>query len=137
MHAVKDVYMPALSSTMTEGKVVQWLKAEGDAVSKGEALVVVESDKADMDVECFENGFLGSIVIHDGDTANVGSPIAYIAETEAEINDAKAKGGSSNGSPAAPSKEERPKVFTPATKCDKFFSSLRLLFSVPWVTCSL
>jgi pyruvate/2-oxoglutarate dehydrogenase complex dihydrolipoamide acyltransferase (E2) component len=111
VRAVKDVFMPALSSTMTEGKVVSWLKSEGDAVSKGEALVVVESDKADMDVECFEDGFLGSIVIEEGGTANVGAPIAYIAESEAEIADAKAKGGASSNGTAPPSaKEEAPKV---------------------------
>lgn len=105
--------MPALSSTMTEGKVVQWLKSEGDAVSKGEALVVVESDKADMDVESFEDGFLGAIVVDEGGSANVGSPIAYIAETEGEIGDAQAKGGaSSNGAapPPAAAAEEAPKV---------------------------
>jgi len=44
--AVKDVFMPALSSTMTEGKITQWLKQEGDTVSKGEAILIVESDKA-------------------------------------------------------------------------------------------
>lgn len=43
--------MPALSSTMTEGKIVSWLKTEGDKIAKGESVVVVESDKADMDVE--------------------------------------------------------------------------------------
>ena len=43
--------MPALSSTMTEGKIVSWLKNEGDKITKGESVVVVESDKADMDVE--------------------------------------------------------------------------------------
>ena len=42
--------MPALSSTMTEGKITTWLKSPGDKVSKGESLVVVESDKADMEV---------------------------------------------------------------------------------------
>lgn len=109
--AVKDVFMPALSSTMTEGKVVQWLKSEGDAISKGEALVVVESDKADMDVESFEDGFLGSIVVDEGGTANVGSPIAFIAETEAEIADAQAKGGSS--APAAPAPAEETEVRIP------------------------
>ena len=46
--------MPALSSTMTEGKIVSWLKSEGDKISKGESVVVVESDKADMDVESCE-----------------------------------------------------------------------------------
>lgn len=100
--------MPALSSTMTEGKVVQWVKGEGDKVSKGETIVVVESDKADMDVESFEDGYLGSIVIDEGGVANVGSPIAYIAETEGEIGDAKAKGGSASGSAAPAAAEEAP-----------------------------
>jgi pyruvate dehydrogenase E2 component (dihydrolipoamide acetyltransferase) len=43
MNAVKEVFMPALSSTMTEGKIVSWLKSPGDKVARGEALVVVES----------------------------------------------------------------------------------------------
>ena len=64
--------MPALSSTMTEGKVVTWLKSPGDKITKGESVVVVESDKADMDVESFTEGFLGGIVIQEGDVANVG-----------------------------------------------------------------
>ena len=50
-NAVKEIFMPALSSTMTEGKIVSWLKTEGDKIAKGESVVVVESDKADMDVE--------------------------------------------------------------------------------------
>ena len=87
--------MPALSSTMTEGKVVSWLKSPGDKVKKGESVVVVESDKADMDVESFSEGFLGAIVIQEGGVASVGSPIAFIAETEAEIEEAKGKAGSS------------------------------------------
>jgi len=52
--------MPALSSTMTEGKVVQWLKGEGEKVERGESIVVVESDKADMDVESFHSGYVAS-----------------------------------------------------------------------------
>ena len=101
--------MPALSSTMTEGKVVSWLKSEGDKVSKGEALVVVESDKADMDVESFEDGYLGVIVVQEGDMATVGSPIAFIAETQAEIAEAKAKySGNGSAAPAAPAAVEVP-----------------------------
>lgn len=45
MNAVKEVFMPALSSTMTEGKIVTWLKSPGDKVTKGESIVVVESGK--------------------------------------------------------------------------------------------
>ncbi len=49
--SIREVFMPALSSTMTEGKIVSWVKSPGDKVEKGETVVVVESDKADMDVE--------------------------------------------------------------------------------------
>ena len=48
MNAVKEVFMPALSSTMTEGKIVTWLKSEGDLVKKGESIVVVESGELPM-----------------------------------------------------------------------------------------
>eukprot|EP00210_Caulerpa_lentillifera_P008108 g7742.t1 len=89
--AVKEVFMPALSSTMTEGKIVSWLKSEGDKVTKGEAIVVVESDKADMDVESFNEGYLGKIVVEEGGVATVGAPIAFIADTEGEIQDAVGK----------------------------------------------
>jgi pyruvate dehydrogenase E2 component (dihydrolipoamide acetyltransferase) len=51
------------------------------------------ADKADMDVESFAEGILGSIVIKEGEVAGVGLPIAYIAETEADVEAAKAKGG--------------------------------------------
>jgi len=86
--------MPALSSTMTEGKIVSWLKSEGEKVAKGEAIVVVESDKADMDVESFNDGYLGKIVVGEGGVASVGSAIAYLADTEADIDEAKSKGSS-------------------------------------------
>ena len=78
---VKEIHMPALSSTMTEGKIVSWLKGEGEQISKGEAVVVVESDKADMDVETFYDGYLAYIAVPDGEMATVGAPIAFVAET--------------------------------------------------------
>ncbi|KAK9826444.1 hypothetical protein WJX81_006580 [Elliptochloris bilobata] len=108
MCAVKEIFMPALSSTMTEGKIVSWLKGPGDKVSKGESVVVVESDKADMDVESFSEGILGAIVIPEGGVANVGEPIAYIAETADDLEAAKSRGngaggnGASTAAPAAP-----------------------------------
>ena len=63
-------------------------------------MVVVESDKADMDVETFYDGILAVITVPDGSVASVGSPIAYIAETEADLPAAKAKAGGSTSSPA-------------------------------------
>ncbi|MDF5713936.1 MAG: dihydrolipoamide acetyltransferase family protein [Rhizonema sp. NSF051] len=80
-----EVFMPALSSTMTEGKIVSWVKSPGNKVEKGETVVVVESDKADMDVESFYEGYLAHIIVQAGETAPVGSAIALLAETEAEI----------------------------------------------------
>ncbi|MEB3340786.1 dihydrolipoamide acetyltransferase family protein [Okeania sp.] len=90
---INDIFMPALSSTMTEGKIVSWQKSPGDWVEKGETVLVVESDKADMDVESFSSGYLATIVVAAGDVAPVGSTIALLAETEAEIEQAKQQGG--------------------------------------------
>ena len=99
--------MPALSSTMTEGKIVEWLKKPGDKVGRGESVLVVESDKADMDVESFNEGYLAAVLMPAGSTAPVGETIGLIVETEAEIADAQAKAGSGGGgaapAPAAPS----------------------------------
>ena len=81
---------------MTEGKIVSWTKSPGDKVAKGETVLVVESDKADMDVESFYEGYLATILVEAGQEAPVGAAIAYIAETEAEIAEAKAKAGSSS-----------------------------------------
>ncbi len=102
---IREVFMPALSSTMTEGKIVSWVKAPGDKVEKGETVVVVESDKADMDVESFHEGILAAIVVEAGGTAPVGEAIALLAETEAEIEAAQqqaaAKAGTAGGEAAA------------------------------------
>jgi pyruvate dehydrogenase E2 component (dihydrolipoamide acetyltransferase) len=87
--AIREVFMPALSSTMTEGKIVSWQKSPGEKVEKGEIVVVVESDKADMDVETFYSGFIATIIVQAGESAPVGSAIALVAETEAEIETAK------------------------------------------------
>lgn len=97
--------MPALSSTMTEGKIVSWIKSEGDVLSKGESVVVVESDKADMDVETFYDGILAAIVVSEGETAPVGAAIGILAETEEEIAEAKAKASAKSSGAAPPATE--------------------------------
>jgi len=99
---IHEVFMPALSSTMTEGKIVTWVKSPGDKIEKGETVVVVESDKADMDVESFYEGYLAVITVSAGDSAPVGSAIALVAETEAEIETAKQQATSSSQAPAVP-----------------------------------
>ncbi|APD48491.1 2-oxo acid dehydrogenase subunit E2 [Synechococcus sp. CS-602] len=103
--ATHDIFMPALSSTMTEGKIVEWLKKPGDPVARGESVLVVESDKADMDVEAFQEGFLAAVLMPAGESAPVGETIGLIVETEAEIAAAQASAPSSSAAAvAAPSK---------------------------------
>ncbi|CAN8266504.1 unnamed protein product [Cochlearia groenlandica] len=97
---IREIFMPALSSTMTEGKIVSWIKTEGEKLAKGESVVVVESDKADMDVETFYDGYLAAIVVEEGETAPVGAAIGLLAETEAEIEEAKTKAASKSSSSA-------------------------------------
>ncbi|MGK7912388.1 MAG: dihydrolipoamide acetyltransferase family protein [Synechococcus sp.] len=102
---IQEVTMPALSSTMEVGKVVSWAKSAGDPVEKGETILVVESDKADMDVESFYSGTLAAVVVDAGGSAPVGSAIAFIAESPDDVDAAKAKADSlrSSLSSAAPS----------------------------------
>jgi pyruvate dehydrogenase E2 component (dihydrolipoamide acetyltransferase) len=106
--AIREVFMPALSSTMTEGKIVSWQKSPGDKVEKGEIVVVVESDKADMDVETFYEGYIATIIVPAGESAAVGSAIALVAETEAEIETAKQQANGKSPAVVAP-------TVTPAT----------------------
>ncbi|MGD1911767.1 MAG: dihydrolipoamide acetyltransferase family protein [Rivularia sp. (in: cyanobacteria)] len=98
--SIHEIFMPALSSTMSEGKIVSWEKSPGEKVEKGETVVVVESDKADMDVESFYEGYLAHIAIQAGESAPVGSAIAFLAETEAEIETVREKAKSQSAAPA-------------------------------------
>ena len=109
--------MPALSSTMTEGKIVEWLKQPGDKVARGESVLVVESDKADMDVESFNEGYLAAVLMPAGSTAPVGETIGLIVESEAEIAAAQAKAGGGGGvgsGGAAPAAAPAPAAVTSA-----------------------
>src|SRR5829696_7374847 len=74
-----DVAMPRLSDSMEEGTILKWLKSDGDEVSKGEELVEIETDKANMTYEADEAGTL-EIVAKEGHTLPVGETIARIGE---------------------------------------------------------
>src|SRR5262252_3743875 len=75
-----EVLMPALSPTMTEGKIARWLKNEGEPVRTGDVLAEIETDKATMEVEAVDEGVLAKIVIPEGtDHVAVNTPIAVIA----------------------------------------------------------
>ncbi len=76
----EEITMPKLSDTMEEGALLKWFKKEGDYVQQGEALFEVETDKAVMEVESFVSGILSHILVQEGETAPVGTPIAIIGE---------------------------------------------------------
>ncbi len=83
-----EILMPALSPTMTEGNVARWLKNEGDAVSAGDILAEVETDKATMEVEAVDEGVLGKILISAGTQGVlVNTPIAVLLEDGETAND--------------------------------------------------
>jgi pyruvate dehydrogenase E1 component subunit beta len=74
-----EVLMPALSPTMTEGKIARWLKSEGEPVRAGDVLAEIETDKATMEVEAIDEGVLARIVIPEGtEHVAVNTPIAVI-----------------------------------------------------------
>ncbi len=95
-----QVLMPALSPTMTEGKIAKWVKNEGDAVTSGDVLAEIETDKATMEVEAVDEGILGKILIGAGtENVAVNTPIAIIVE-EGEAVPASAPAAAPK--PAAP-----------------------------------
>ena len=76
-----EILMPALSPTMTEGKLARWLKKEGDPVKSGEVLAEIETDKATMEFEAVDEGTLGKILVAGGtDGVRVNTPIAILLE---------------------------------------------------------
>src|SRR5258705_6331088 len=83
--AVTKVVMPKLSDAMESGKIIKWLKKEGDHVKGGDILAEVETDKADVEMEAFGAGVLRKILVPAGETAAIGALIGVIAEPGDDI----------------------------------------------------
>ena len=96
----KDILMPLLSPSMTEGTLVKWLKKEGDPVKSGDVLAEVETDKATMDLEAFDSGILRKILIGEGEKVPVQTRIGIIGSKDEKIDES---------APAAPAKAAAPK----------------------------
>ncbi|XP_020219826.1 dihydrolipoyllysine-residue acetyltransferase component 2 of pyruvate dehydrogenase complex, mitochondrial isoform X3 [Cajanus cajan] len=141
----QEIGMPSLSPTMTEGNIARWLKKEGDKVSPGEVLCEVETDKATVEMECMEEGYLAKIVRGDGQKEiKVGEVIAITVEDEEDIakfkdyqpsasepSEPPAKETSAPPPPkkevvAEPAREPEPKVSkpsAPSSSGDRIFAS--------------
>jgi pyruvate dehydrogenase E2 component (dihydrolipoamide acetyltransferase) len=95
------IRMPKMSDTMTEGTIVAWHKKEGDTVKSGDVLAEVETDKATMDLEAYEEGTLLYIGVKEGSSVAVDDVIAVVGEKGANFK-VLLEGGSSNGGSPAP-----------------------------------
>lgn len=102
-----QVLMPALSPTMTEGKISKWVKSEGDTVESGDVLCEIETDKATMEVEAVEEGTLGKILVQEGtENVAVNEPIAVLLEEGEDESAIKSASSSASASQAKESDKE-------------------------------
>src|ERR1700760_2741499 len=86
-----QILMPALSPTMTEGKLAKWLKSVGDDVRAGDVIAEIETDKATMEVEAVDEGKLSQILIDEGtEGVAVNTPIAVLSGNGEDVSEAKA-----------------------------------------------
>src|SRR5215472_3885654 len=92
---ITKVLMPKLSDAMETGKVIKWLKKEGDAIKGGDVIAEIETDKANVEIEAFGSGVLRKIVVGEGGQVPVGDMIGVIADPADDI-------GAVASAPAAP-----------------------------------
>ncbi|GBQ68765.1 dihydrolipoamide acetyltransferase component [Ameyamaea chiangmaiensis NBRC 103196] len=116
-----DILMPALSPTMTEGKLARWLKKEGDTVASGDVIAEIETDKATMEVEAVEEGILGRILVAEGsEGVKVNAPIAILVEDGESVPEGPSAPTPKNTTKAEVAKTiDAPTVAAPATAASK------------------
>jgi len=110
---ITEVIMPALGETLNEATIVAWLKKEGEWVKKGEPLLEVLTDKAEIQVEALASGYLRSILRREGEVVPVTQVIAYLADSLAEPVPAPAAVKASEGVAAPPTPAEVPPAMVP------------------------
>ncbi|MEP0368058.1 MAG: pyruvate dehydrogenase complex dihydrolipoamide acetyltransferase [Cyclobacteriaceae bacterium] len=99
------ITMPKMSDTMQEGVIASWLKKEGDEISSGDIIAEVETDKATMELEAYEDGVLLHIAVEAGGSVAIDGPIAVVGEKGADwktLLEAQASAGSSSAKEDAP-----------------------------------
>ena len=90
---MKTVEMPKLGDTMEEGKILQWLKKEGDTVKKGDSLAEIETEKVNIPIEAFANGVLRKILVPEGSSVPVGASIALVGSPDEPLPESGAEAG--------------------------------------------
>src|SRR5688500_8999958 len=108
------VHMEALSPTMEEGQIVQWLKNEGDEVAEGDVIAEIETDKATMELVARGSGVLRKQLVEPGASVPVGSLIGVIAAADEDISALAGGAGGAGGGAAAPAAAAEPASAKPA-----------------------
>ena len=103
---MKTVEMPKMGDSMEEGKILRWIKKEGEPVKKGEMLAEVETDKVNIEIEAFASGILRKIIVPEGTAAPVGSKIALIGASDEPLPGNLGE----NGAGVQPSANSEPQV---------------------------
>ena len=106
--------MPSLGHTMEKGKIIEWLKQEGDAVAKGEPLVVIETDKVITEVESPVDGVLLKIAVAAEEERPIGSPLVLLGSADEQLSEADIQQLLGDGAAAAPAAPAAPLPPTPA-----------------------
>jgi pyruvate dehydrogenase E2 component (dihydrolipoamide acetyltransferase) len=101
-----EVPMPRLSDTMEQGTIARWVKHEGDRVTAGDVIAEIDTDKATMELTAYDDGVLLKILVGEGESAELGTPIALIGEEGEAVPEAAA--GGDGGSQTAPAPEAKP-----------------------------
>jgi pyruvate dehydrogenase E2 component (dihydrolipoamide acetyltransferase) len=110
-----EITMPKLSDTMTEGVVVRWHKKKGEPVSTGDVLAEIETDKATMEMEAFDDGVLEEVYAQEGQKVSVGEPIALIGAGPAAPSSEMKPESHEQQAKAPRSKDEAPKTAPAST----------------------
>src|SRR5207248_5446860 len=106
---MKTVEMPKMGDTMEEGKILRWIKHEGDPVNKGESLGEVETDKVNIEIEAFASGVLRKILVPEGESAPIGAGIALIGAPDEPLSGNVSGNGSARVAASTPVELEKGK----------------------------
>src|SRR5579884_3017991 len=90
-----EIVMPRLSDTMDRGTIARWNKQSGDPVKRGDVLLEIETDKANMELESYADGILARIMVPEGGSAEVGAPIGVVVADDQELKQLEESAASS------------------------------------------
>jgi pyruvate dehydrogenase E2 component (dihydrolipoamide acetyltransferase) len=115
---ISEVVMPQMGADMTEGTLLRWLKQEGDAVTRGDVIAEIETDKANVEIEAFDGGVFRTALAHEGDVVQVGEVIAVIAAPDDDISKYGSANGPAQSQQTASGKQPSPMPARPADAPD-------------------